>query len=60
MGFFLHFSSPEQSSGMAIILPPAWALVSVLAKCKVFYVVGKALKGKLSYLCDRSCYLPCS
>ena len=23
---------------------------------KVFYVMGKALSGELSYPCDRSCY----
>ena len=59
---FYVFSSPEQSSGRAISLPPALAsaLVSALAKVKVFtlkflYVMGKALTGELSCPCDRSC-----
>ena len=43
-------------------LPPASALASALSKCKsfyvkLFYVIGKALSGGLSCLCDRSCWL---
>ena len=56
------FSPPGQSPGRAIVLPPASAsvLAETLAKCcKVFtfkfYVMGKALSGKLSCPCDRSC-----
>ena len=58
------FSSPGQSPGRAIVLPPASALAlaaaSALTKClsfyvKVFYVMGKALSGELSCPCDRSC-----
>ena len=58
------FSSPGRSPGRAIVLPPAAASAlaeaSALAKCysfyvKVFYVIGKALSGKLSCPCDRSC-----
>ena len=60
------FSSPGQSPGRAIVLPPvsasalALAAAEVLAKSlmlKVFYVMGKALSGELSYPCDRSCCL---
>ena len=62
------FCSPGRSPGRAIVLPPASVLASVaesaLAKClnfyvKVFYVMGKALSGELSYLCDRSCCRTC-
>ena len=54
------FSSPGRSPGRAIVLP----LVSALAKClsfyvKVFYVMGKALSGKLSCPFDRSCCHHC-
>ena len=52
------FSSPGQSPGRDIVLPPASALASALAKkfnVKVFYVMGKALSGELSCPCDRSC-----
>ena len=62
---FKIFSSPGQSPGRTIVLPPASALVlaatvAALAKClsfyvKVFYVMGKALSGELSCPCDRSC-----
>ena len=31
--------------------------VSKKFNVKVFYVMGKALSGKLSCLCDRSCFL---
>ena len=62
------FSSPGQSPGRAIVLPPASALslasalasVAALAKTltlKFFYVMGKVLSGKLSCPCDRSCLL---
>ena len=55
------FSSPGQSPGRAIVLPPALAAASVLANVKVllkvFYVMGKALSGELSCPCDRFCYL---
>ena len=52
------FSFPGQSPGRAVVLP----LAAALAKCyiffiKVFYVMGKALSGKLSCPCDRSCYI---
>ena len=55
------FSLPGQSLGRAIVLPPALALVA--AACvsfyvKFFYVMGKALSGRLSCPCDRSCFLP--
>ena len=56
-------SSPGRNPERAIVLPPGLAsvLASALAKCvsfdvKVFYVMGKALSGKLSCLCDRSCF----
>ena len=58
--FFLpFFSSPGQSPGRAVVLPPALA-AAALAKCisfyvKVFYVIGKVLSGELSCPCDRSC-----
>ena len=53
------FSSPGQSPGRAIVLPPT-SVAAALAKCqsfyvKVFYVMGKALSGELSCHCDRSC-----
>ena len=53
-----HFSSPGRSPGRAIVLPPASAAASALAKSltlKFFYVIGKALSGELSCPCDRSC-----
>ena len=51
------FSSPGQSAGRAIVLPPVLALAAAaaLANVKVFYVMGKALSGELSCLCDKSC-----
>ena len=67
---FSLLTSPGQSPGRAIVLPPASALVlasalaaasaSALAKfesfyVKVFYVMGKALSGELSCSFDRSC-----
>ena len=70
--FFSIFSSPGQSPGRAIALPPASALASAsalaaalaLANVKVFmlkffYVMGKALSGELSCPCDRSCCSTC-
>ena len=61
-------SSPGQSPGRAVVLPPLLALafaaaatVSALAKSlmlKFFYVMGKALSGELSCPCDRSCLKP--
>ena len=57
------FSSPGESPGRAIVLPPASelavAVASALAKSfrlKFFYVMGKALSGELSCPCDRSCF----
>ena len=52
-------TSPGQSPGRAIVLPPASALA--LAKCysfyiKVFYVMGKVLSGELPCPCDNSCF----
>ena len=68
--YYFIFSSPGQSPGRAVVLPPASALASALvlavasalAKCesfyvKVFYVMGKALSGELSCPCDRSCFI---
>ena len=54
------FSSPGRSPGRAIGLSLASALAaaSALAKTltlKFFYMMGKALSGKLSCLCDKSC-----
>ena len=54
----LIFSLPGRSPGRAFVLPPASALVAVLAKSlmlKFFYVMGKALSGELSCTYDRSC-----
>lgn len=53
-------SSPEQSSGSAIVLPPWLALAAALAKVlfKSFYVMGKTLSGELSYPGDGSFWLP--
>ena len=64
----LIFSSPGWSSGRAIVLPPGIGVgvsvgigggVSKMLKfyVKVFYVMGKALSGKLSCPCDRSCFV---
>ena len=58
------FSSPGQSPGRAIVLPPALGSASGLAGAalakrltlKFFYMMGKALSGELSCPCDRSCY----
>ena len=50
------FSSSGRSPGRAIVLPPASAAGAALAfYVKVFYVIGKALSGKLSCPCDRTC-----
>ena len=58
------FSSPGQSPGRAIVLPPGVGVgvgvggsISKMLKfyVKVFYVMGKALSGELSCPCDRSC-----
>ena len=56
------FSLPGRSPGRAIVLPTtsasALAAASALAKSltlKFFYVMGKALSGKLSCPCDRYC-----
>ena len=43
----------QPSPGRAIVLLPALAAASALAKCLSFYV--KALSGELSCPCDRSC-----
>ena len=62
------FSSFERNSGRAFALSPASASASALALAsalvkglkfyvKVFYVMGKALKGELSCPCDRSSFL---
>ena len=68
--YYFIFSSPGQSPGRAVVLPPASALASALvlavasalAKCesfyvKVFYVMGKELSGELFCPCDRSCFI---
>ena len=49
-----------RASALALVLVLALAGAVALAKClsfyvKVFYVMGKALSGKLSCPCDRSC-----
>ena len=58
------FSSPGRSPGRAIALPWASVLASAVAAVaasalkfyvKVFDVMGKALSGRLSCPCDRSC-----
>ena len=64
--FSAIFSSPGQSPGRAIVLPPALALALALAAAAAalaksltlnfFYVMSKALLGKLSCPCDRSCF----
>ena len=59
-GFICLFSSPGQSPGRPIVLPLALAAVA-LAKSyvKVFYVMGNALSGELSFPFDRSCLSHC-
>ena len=62
MGWAFLFSCPGRSPGRAIVLHPGVGVgggggvgISKKFNVKVFYVMGKALSGKLSCPYDRSC-----